>query len=75
MGFGERWRRGTGWACLVLVAALISLAYHFGNIRFAPVALGFAILAAVCLMVRRSDQVSRDAIHPGTDSRVDRTSG
>lgn len=38
------------WAgrfCLSLVALLAMLGLHYGNIRFAPVAAGFAILAGV----------------------------
>lgn len=38
------------WAarlCLGLVCALSLMGYHFGNVRFAPVAAGFAILAGV----------------------------
>jgi hypothetical protein len=38
------------WAarlCLGLVCALSLMGFHFGNVRFAPVAAGFAILAGV----------------------------
>jgi hypothetical protein len=75
MGFGDRISRMAGWTCLALVAALTSMGYHFGNVRFAPVALGFAILAAVFLMDSSSEQVKSNAIHPGPDSRVGRASG
>jgi hypothetical protein len=30
-----------------MVAVLAAMGFHFGNVRFAPVAAGFAILAAV----------------------------
>jgi len=41
----QRW---AGRACAGMVAALGVLGYHFGNIRFVPVAVGFAILAGLC---------------------------
>jgi hypothetical protein len=41
----QRW---AGRTCLLLVGALGMLGYHFANIRFAPVAAGFAILAGLC---------------------------
>jgi hypothetical protein len=40
----QRW---AGRVCAGLVALLAMLGYHFGNVRFAPVAAGFAILAAL----------------------------
>ncbi|HUF35825.1 MAG TPA: hypothetical protein VMN37_07735 [Gemmatimonadales bacterium] len=41
----QRW---AGRACVAMVAGLSVLGYHFGNIRFVPVAVGFAILAGLC---------------------------
>ncbi len=38
------------WAgrfCIGIVTLLAFLGYHFGNVRFVPVAAGFAILAGV----------------------------
>jgi hypothetical protein len=75
MGFGEKMCRLAGWFCLGMVAVFVLLGYYFGNIRFAPLAGGFLILSAVCLIERCQEQVERNGIHPGTDSRVDRTSG
>jgi hypothetical protein len=40
----QRW---TGRVCAGLFVALTWMGYHFANVRFAPVAIGFAILAAV----------------------------
>lgn len=37
-----------GRLCLGSVCALGAMGYHYGNIRFLPVALGCAILAALC---------------------------
>jgi hypothetical protein len=75
MGFGDTMRRRAGWACLGLVAVLTSMGYHFGNVRFAPVAVGFAILAAVCLIERGTEQLRSNGIHPGADSGVGGTRG
>jgi hypothetical protein len=66
--------RWTGWLCLGMVATLTSMGYHFGNIRFAPLAAGFAILAAVCLVDRRRTPVRSDGIQPRSDSGSNRTS-
>ena len=71
----DRIRRGAGWLCLGMVATLTSMGYHFGNIRFAPLAAGFAILAAVFLFERWRSPVRSDGIHPRRDSGVNRTSG
>jgi hypothetical protein len=75
MGLGDRMRRWAGWTFLVLVAAVASMGYHFGNIRFLPVASGFAILAAVCWMERGTEQVGSNGVHPRRDSGVHRASG
>ena len=75
MDSSDRMRRWAGWLCLVLVATLTLLGYHFGNIRFAPVAAGFAILAVLCLADGRRAPMRSNGIHPRTDSGVDRASG
>jgi hypothetical protein len=74
MGVGERLRRLVGWCCLGVVAAFVLLGYYFGNIRFAPLAGGFLILSAIFLIERAEEQAKEHGVHPGTDSRVDRTS-
>ena len=72
MDLSARFLRWAGWLCLGMVATLTSMGYHFGNIRFAPVAAGFSILAAVCWLDRGRTLVRSDGIHPGADSGVDR---
>ena len=71
MGLDDGMRRMAGWACVGLVAMLIAMGYHFGNIRFLPVAAGFAILGGLFLLARPVDQMRSDAIHSGADSRID----
>jgi hypothetical protein len=67
-------RRWAGWGFLAVVAALASMGYHFGNIRFVPLALGFAILAAVCFSDRGRQQVrSGNGVHARANSGVHRT--
>jgi hypothetical protein len=51
------------------------MGYLFGNIRFAPLAAGFAILAAVCLVERGEEPMRTNGIHPRRDSGVSRASG
>jgi uncharacterized membrane protein len=75
MDLSVRMRRWAGWLCLGMVATLASMGYHFGNIRFAPLAAGFAILAVVCLLDRWWAPMRSDAIHPRRDSGVNRTGG
>jgi hypothetical protein len=70
MGYADGMRRAAGWFFLAVVAVLISMGYHFGNVRFAPIAVGFAIMAGICLMERRTEQVRSNAIHPGADTGV-----
>jgi hypothetical protein len=41
-----------GRLCLGLVGMLAMMGFYFGNVRFAPVAIGFAILAGVCYHAR-----------------------
>jgi hypothetical protein len=74
MDSSDRIRRWAGWLCVGMVATLTSMGYHFGNIRFAPLAAGFAILAALCLMDRWRAPLRSDGIHPRTDSGINRAS-
>jgi hypothetical protein len=74
MDFLDGVRRWAGWTFLCIVAALVSMGYHFGNIRFVPLAAGFAILAGVCFLDRGRQQVrSGNGVHPRADSGVHRT--
>jgi hypothetical protein len=75
MGLGDTLRRWVGWSCLALVAVCVLLGYYFGNVRFTPLAGGFLILSAVCLIERSEEQIERHGIQPGTDSRVGRARG
>ena len=75
MELSDRIRRWTGWLCLGMVATLTSMGYHFGNIRFAPLVAGFAILAAVCLIERGRAPMRSDGIHPRRDSGISPASG
>jgi hypothetical protein len=70
MGAVGRIRRWVGWSCLGVVAALLSMGYHFENIRFLPLAAGFAILAGLCLTVGERREVASDAVHSGADPGV-----
>jgi hypothetical protein len=70
MGAVSRIRRWVGWSCLGVVAALLSMGYHFENIRFLPVAAGFAILAGLCLTMGERREVPRNAVHSGADPGV-----
>jgi hypothetical protein len=72
MSVNDGLRRLAGWVCLALVAMFCLLGYYFGNIRFAPLAGGFAILAAIGLIERGAEQAESHAIHPGADSGVGR---
>jgi hypothetical protein len=58
------------WAgrfCLGSVFALGAMGFHYGNIRFLPVALGCAILAALCygLTGRDSVEASKASLDSG----------
>ena len=75
MGLAETLRRVAGWFCLGLVAIFVLLGYFFGNVRFAPLAAGFLILSAVFLIELAPEQAQSNGIHPGTNSRIDRTGG
>jgi hypothetical protein len=48
----EGLQRWAGRTCLLLVAALGMMGYHFANVRFLPLVAGFAIFAAVCYSPR-----------------------
>jgi hypothetical protein len=52
MAVSEELQRWAGRICLVIVAALGMLAYHYANVRFMPLMAGFAILAGVCYAPR-----------------------
>ena len=68
-------RRWAGWMFLAVVAGLASMGYHFGNVRFVPLAAGFAILAAVCFADRGRQQVrSGNGVHARADSGIRRAS-
>ncbi len=68
MTVNYRLQRLAGWVCLAFVAMFCLLGYYFGNIRFAPLAGGFAILAALGLIERGPEQAKSNAIHQRTDS-------
>jgi hypothetical protein len=71
----ETVRRWAGWMFLGVVAAMVSMGYHFGNVRFVPLAAGFAILSVVCFLDRGHQQVgSGHALHTRASSGVDRAS-
>jgi hypothetical protein len=72
MSFTDKLRRWAGWVSLGLVALFCLLGYYFGNIRFAPLAGGFAILAAVGLIERGEEQAESNGVYPGADPRVGR---
>jgi hypothetical protein len=67
MSFSDKLRRVAGWFCLGFAALFCLLGYYFGNIRFAPLAGGFAILGAVGLIEQGKEQADGNAIHPGAD--------
>lgn len=71
MSLSDKLRRLAGWSCLGLVALFCLLGYYFGNIRFAPLAGGFMILAAVALIEQGEEQAENNGIHPGADSGID----
>ena len=43
-----------GRLCLATVAILVWAGLYFENVRFAPSAAGFAVLAGVCYAMRRA---------------------
>ena len=71
----ETVRRWAAWMFLRVVAAMGSMGYHFGNVRFVPLAAGFAILSAVCFLDRGRQQVrSGNGLHTRANSGVHRAS-
>jgi hypothetical protein len=52
----QRW---AGRLCLLLVAALGMMGYHWANVRFLPLMAGFAILAGVCYAPRSASEKAR----------------
>ncbi|MGH7527878.1 MAG: hypothetical protein ACREMX_14375 [Gemmatimonadales bacterium] len=61
-------RELTLWAgrlSLGLVAALALMGYYYGNIRFVPIAAGFAILAGVCYFGLQATSPSRTLANSG----------
>jgi hypothetical protein len=62
----QRW---TGRACLLLVAIFGMMGFYFANVRFLPLAAGFAILAGVCHSVRgvsvQARPLRNSGQHPG----------
>lgn len=55
----EDLQRWAGRICLLLVAALGMMGYHFANVRFLPLVAGFAILAGVCYGGRGESDAAR----------------
>jgi fatty acid desaturase len=57
-----------GRLCLGSVFTLGAMGFHYGNIRFLPVALGCAILAALCygLIGRSSVETSKSRLDSGS---------
>lgn len=47
MGASSELQRWAARLCMSLVAVLALMGYHFGNVRFVPIAAGFAILGGV----------------------------
>jgi hypothetical protein len=59
MSQSEELQRWAGRLCLMLVAALGMMGYHWANVRFLPLMAGFAILAGVCYARRTASQEAR----------------
>jgi hypothetical protein len=55
----EELQRWAGRLCLMLVAALGMMGYHWANVRFLPLMAGFAILAGVCYAPRNATEEAR----------------
>ena len=55
----EELQRWAGRLCLLLVAALGTMGYHWANVRFLPLMAGFAILAGVCYAPRFISEQTR----------------
>jgi hypothetical protein len=65
MGPSMEWQRWAGRICAGLVALFATLGYYYGNVRFAPVAAGFAILAVLLLSGRVVAAPSRPLSNSG----------
>jgi hypothetical protein len=52
----EELQRWAGRLCLLLVAVLGMMGYHWANVRFLPLMAGFAILAGVCYVPRTTPE-------------------
>jgi hypothetical protein len=48
----EELQRLAGRICLLLVAVLGIMSYHFANVRFLPIMAGFGIMAGLCYFHR-----------------------
>ena len=55
----EELQRWAGRLCLLLVAVLGMMSYHWANVRFLPLMAGFAIMAGVCYAPRAPSQEAR----------------
>jgi hypothetical protein len=51
--------------CLLLVAVLGMMSYHYANVRFLPMMAGFGILAGVCYFNRGQAAAPRPLRHSG----------
>jgi hypothetical protein len=64
----EELQRWAGRICLLLVAAFGMMGYHWANVRFIPLMVGFAILAGVCyaprVMSPEAGSLRRSGQHP-----------
>ncbi len=65
MGPSMDLQRWAGRLCLGVVALLAMMGYHFGNVRFVPVAAGFAILAGLFYSGRLTPTPSRSLSNSG----------
>jgi hypothetical protein len=78
MPLDETWNRWVGRCALAVAAALGMLGMHYGNVRFAPIVAGFAILAVLgyagWLRQRRSTGVRLVARPSLTSGHVPRLS-
>jgi hypothetical protein len=61
----EELQRLAGKICLLLVAVLGMMSYHFANVRFLPIMAGFGILAGVCYFHRGEAAAPRALRHSG----------
>lgn len=59
MGSSAQLQLWGGRLCLGMVAALSLTGYYFGNIRFVPMATGFAIMAVLCYSLRTAPPAPR----------------